>query len=117
MLFGCTRFIVSYRFLSGSLDKSIEYLIEDDFVILKKESTDEWQYLNEKLANPYQYFNANDDYQKPVSDLGREDFFSELNNKCPEDHEIARTIEIIEIFDIKNGEELTKFFWKSDVFF
>ena len=114
---GCTIFIDSYRFISGSLDKSVKNLIEDDFVILKKEFPDEWQYLNKKLAKQNQNFNTFEDYQKPAINLGREDFFSELNNKCPEDDEIARTIEIIEIFDIKNGEELTKFFWKSDVYF
>ena len=43
--------------------------------------------------------------------------FSKLKNKCPDDDEIERTREINKLFDIKNGEELTKLYLKSDVSF
>ena len=108
IIYGCIRFIDSYRFLSESLDNLVKILDEDDFKILKKEFPDKWRYLNKKLAYPYQYFNSIDDYQKPVDNLKRKDFFSELKNKCPDDEEIERTKEIIKLCDIKNGEELTK---------
>ena len=42
---GCVRFIDSYRFLSESLDKLVKSLDVDDFIILKKEFPDKWQYL------------------------------------------------------------------------
>ena len=113
--FGCIRFIDSYRFLSDSLDKLVKILDEDDFKILKKEFPDKWQYLNKKLAYPYEYFNNIDDYQKPVDNLKRENFFSKSKNDYPDDVEIERTKEIIEIFNIKDGEELTKLYCKSDV--
>ena len=112
---GCIRLIDSYRFLSESLDKLVENLDEDDFKNLKKEFPDKWPYLNKKLAYPYEYFNSIDDYQKPVVNLKKEDFFSKLKNNYPVDEEIERTKEIIEIFNIKNGEELTKLYCKSDV--
>ena len=113
--YGCIRFIHSYRFLSESLDNLVKNLDVDDFKILKKEFPDNWQYLNKKLAYPYQYFNSIDDYQKPVDNLKKEDFFNKLKNKCPDDDVIERTKEIIKLFDIKNGEELTKLYCKSDV--
>ena len=69
-----------------------------------------------KLAYPYHYFNSINDYQKPVDNLKKEDFFSKLINECPDDDEIARTKEIIKLFDIKNGGELTKLYCKSDPF-
>ena len=112
--YACIRFIDSYRFLSSSLDKLVKNLDVDDFKILKKEFPDKWQYLNKKLAYPYQKFNTIGDYQKPVNHLKKEDF-SKLKNKCPEDDEIARTKDIIESFDIQNGEELTELYCKSDV--
>ena len=74
--FGCIRFIDSYRFLSESLDKLIQNLDEDDFKILKTEFPDKWQYLNEKLAYPYEYFESIDDYQKPVDNLKKKKTFS-----------------------------------------
>ena len=40
-----------------------------------------------------------------------------MKNKCPDADEIERTREIINLFDIKNGEELPKLFCKSDVIF
>ena len=62
--YGCIRFIDSYRFSSESLDKLVKNLDEDDFKILKNEFPEKWQYLNKKLAYPYQYFNSIDDYKK-----------------------------------------------------
>ena len=47
--------------------------------------------------------------------MKKEDFFSKLKNKCPDDEEIERTKETIKTFDIKNGEELTEIYLKSDV--
>ena len=83
--------------------------------ILKTGFADKWKYLTKKLAYPYECFNSIDDYQKPVDNLEKKDFFSKLKNKCPDDEEIERTKEIIKIFDIKNGEELTEIYLKSDV--
>ena len=40
---------------------------------------------------------------------------SKLKNKCPSDDEIYRTKELFSNFNIKNGEELTRLFLKSDV--
>ena len=97
------------------MDSLVKNLDEDDFKILKKEFPDKWQYLNKKLAYPYEYFNSIDDYKKPVHNLENKDFFSKLKNKCPDDKETDRTREIIKKFNIKNGEELTEIYLKSDV--
>ena len=113
--YGCIRFIDSYRFLSSGLDSLVKNLDENDFRILKKEFPDKWKYLNKKLAYPYEYFNSIDDYKKPVDYLENKDFCSKLKNKCPDDKEIDRTREIIKIFNIKNGKELTELYLKSDV--
>ena len=93
----------------------LNYMGENDLKILKTGFPDKWKYLTEKLAYPYEYFNSIDDYKKPVDNLKKEDFFSKLKNKCPDDEEIERTKEIIKIFDIKDGEELTEIYLKSDV--
>ena len=93
--YGCIRLTDSYRFLLESLDKLVKNLEEDDFKILKKGFPDKWQYLNKKLAYTYQYFNSINDYQKPVNNLKKEEFFSKLKNDYPDDDEIERTKEII----------------------
>ena len=94
----------------------LNYMGENDLKILKTEFPEKWKLLSEKLAYPYEYFNSIDDYQKPVSDLKKEDFFSKLKNDYPSDEEIERTKEIIKLFNIKNGEKLTYLYLKSDVF-
>ena len=53
--------------------------------------------------------------KKPIDNLRKKDFFSKLKNKCPDDEEIQRTKEVIEIIDFKSGEELTKLYPKKDV--
>ena len=93
----------------------LNYMGENDRKILKTEFPDKWKYLTKKLAYPYEYFNSIDDYQKPVNNLKKEHFFSKLKNKCPDDEEIQRTMDIIERFKIKNGEELTEIYLESDV--
>ena len=112
----CIRFFDSSRFLSSSLDNSVKNLDVDDFKVLKKEFQDKWRYINKKIAYPYQYFNSIDDYKKPVDNLKKEDFFSKLKNECPDNEEIEQTKEIIKLFDLKNREESTKLYGKSDVF-
>ena len=101
---GCIRIIDSYSFLSESLDKLVNNLDEDDFKILKKKFPDKWQYLNKKLAYPYEYFSSIDDYKKPVDNLKKEDFFSKLKIECPDDDEIERTREIIKYLILKMGK-------------
>ena len=113
--YGCIRFVDSYCFLSESLDKLVKNLDEGDFKILKKEFPDKFQYLNKKLAYPYEYFNSIDDYKKPADNFKKKDFFSKLKNDYPDDDEIERSKEIIKLFNIKDGEDLTKLYCKSDV--
>ena len=84
---------------------------------MKKAFPDKWKFLNKKLAYPSEVFNKIDDYKKPVKNLNKENFFRKLKNKCPDDDEIERTKETIQLFDIKNGEELTKLYLKRDVSF
>ena len=115
--YGCIRFIDSYRFLSESLEKLVKNLDDNDFKTLKKEFPDKWRNLNKKLAYPYEYFNSIDDYKKPVNDLKKENFFSKLKNDYPDDDEIERTREIIKLFNIKDGGELTKLYCKVMLFY
>ena len=93
----------------------LNYIGENDFKILKTGFPDKWKYLTKKLAYPYEYFNSIEDYQKPVDNLKKKHFFSKLKNGYPDDEEIQRTKDIIEKFNIKNGEELTEIYLKSDV--
>ena len=92
-----------------------DYMGENDLKISKTGFPDEWKLLTKKLAYPYEYFNSINDYQKPVDSLKKEDFLSKLKNKCPDDEEIERTKKIIKKFNIKDGEELTEIYLKSDV--
>ena len=64
VIYGCIRFIDSYRFLSSSLDSLVKALDNDVIEILKNEFPEKWDYLNKKLAYPYEYFNCIDDYKK-----------------------------------------------------
>ena len=62
-------------------------------------------------------FNKIDDCKKPVDKLKKEGFFSKLTSECTSDDQIQRTKELIEIFDNKNGEEITKLYLKGDIIF
>ena len=93
----------------------LNYMGENDLKILKTGFPDKRKFLTKKLAYPYEYFNSIDDYKKPVDNLKKEDFFSKLKIKCPDDEEIQRTMDINTKFKFKNGEELTQLYLKSDV--
>ena len=90
----------------------LDYLSENDFKIFKTQ----WKYLTKILAYPYEYFKRLDDYQKPVDNIKKYDFFSKFKKTdYPSDDEKERTKEIIKLFNIKNGEELKQVYLKSDV--
>ena len=56
----------------------LDYMGENDLKILKTGFSDKWKYLIKKLAYPYEFFNCIEDYQKPVDNLKKEDFFGKL---------------------------------------
>ena len=91
------------------------YMGEKDFDILKTGFPDKWQLLTKKVTYPYENFKNIDDYQRPVDNLKKENFFSKLKNEYLSDKEIERTKEIIKNFIVNNGEELTQLYLKSDV--
>ena len=61
---------------------------KNDLKNLKTELPEKWKYLTVKLAYAYEYSNSIDNYQKPVENLKKEDFFSKLKNDHPGDEEI-----------------------------
>ena len=56
----------------------LNYIGENDLKLLKTEFPDKRKYLTKKLTYPYELFNSIDDYQKPVDNLKKEDFFKKL---------------------------------------
>ena len=54
----------------------LDYMGENNLKILETEFPNKWIFLIKKLAYPYEYFDSIDDYQKPVDNLKKEDFFS-----------------------------------------
>ena len=71
--------------------------------------------MNKKLTYAYEFFKSIDDYQKPVDNLKKEDFFRKPKNSCSDDEEMERTKEFIRKFDDKNGEQLNRIYLKSDI--
>ena len=116
-MIGLLKFLKKYypEEIENLEEALINYMGENDLKNLKTGFPNMWKYLTKKLAYPYDFFNSIDDYQKPVDNLMKEHFFSKLKNKCPDDDEIERTMNIIEKFNIKNGEVLTQIYLKSDV--
>ena len=68
--------------------------------------------FKQKIAYPYEYFNTKN-FNEPLN--LKNDFFSTLNQGCPNDCDIERTNEIINRFCIKNGIQLTMLYLKTDV--
>ena len=93
----------------------LNYIGDNDIKILETEFPDKWKYLTKILAYPYEYFNSIEDYNKPVDNLEKKDFFGKLKKKCPDDNETDRTRETIKKINIKDGKELTELYCKSDV--
>ena len=94
------------------IEALLNYMGENDLKILKTGFPDQWKYLTKKLAYTYEFFNCSEDYQKPVDNLKKEDFFSKLKIDYSDYEEIQRTIVIFKEFNIKNGEKLTQIYLK-----
>ena len=116
--YGCINFLDSMRFQPASMESLTESLKDEDYIHLKKNFPNHWMILKKKLAYPYEFYKTLEDYELPIDVLlkaGEEAYFSKTKNKIPDQEEIDRTNEIIKIFNIKNGRELTEFYNKADV--
>ena len=116
--YGCIKFLDSMRFLTTSLEKLTESLKDEDYIHLKRHFPNHWMLLKNKLAYPYEFYKTLEDYEKPIEELlesGNEAYFSKTKNKIPDQEEIDRTNQIIKLFNIKNGKELTELYNKADV--
>ena len=116
--YGCIKFLDSMRFQTDSLEKLTESLKNDDYIHLKKHFPNHWMLLKNKLAYPYEFYKTLEDYERPIKELlqaGKEAYFSKTKNKIPDLEEIDRTNQIIKLFNIKNGRELTELYNKADV--
>ena len=82
---------------------------------MKTEIPDEWCCLGNKSAYPYENLKTIDDFQNTVTNLTKEDIFSNLKIAYPGEEEIERTKEIIDLFNIENRGKLTKPYRKSTV--
>ena len=52
---------------------------EYDLRYLKRENVDNsWKHSTRKVDYPYEYFNSIDEYQKPVDNIKKENFFSKF---------------------------------------
>ena len=92
----------------NKIEALINCIGENDLKILKTKVPDiRWKHLTKKLAYPYENFNSLDDYQKPVDNVKKEEFFNKLKITYPIFEELERTKGSIKYFNIKNGE-LTK---------
>ena len=118
LTYGCIKFLDSIRFLTASMEKLTESLKDVDYIHLKKYFPDHWILLKNKLAYPYEFYKTLEDYEKPVDILleaGSKAYFSKTANKIPDHKEIDRTNQTINLFNIKNGRELTQLYNKADV--
>ena len=108
---GCLKFLDCYRFLDASLDKLS--LTLTSFPSLDKNGMED-DLFKRKLAYPYEKGKTIGSYYKPLK-LGREDYFSTLNQSYPGFEEIIRTQAIILKNTITNLKELTMLYLKNDV--
>ena len=113
--YGKLKFLDSLKFLQHSLDECAQSLKDKDFIFLKKEFGDNYHLFTKKIAYSYDYFETLEDYEKDINLLKDDDYYSRLNCSIPDKIEIDRTKEIIKIFNIRNGRELTQLYCKADV--
>ena len=86
----------------------------DDFIHTKKVVGDKWELFTKKFAYPYENFKKLEDYNKTLTEVNNEHYFSKLTRKIPNDEEIARTNNIIQELKPKTGKDLTMVYCKSD---
>ena len=113
--YGCKRFIDNYRFLSSCPGELVKTSDIDNFIILKKEFPDKWNYWTWKLAYAYEYFNSIDNSKKAVDNL-KKIFFRKVKNTCLDNEQREQKSVINKLFDIENAKKVTQLCLKSDVF-
>ena len=99
---GCLRFLVSYRFLSSSLDKLVRN--QNELPILYSFGFSE-ELVKQKLAYPKEYFNLQNMHQEV--NLNKQNYWSTLTQSVASDKDIERTKELIRKYKLINGQQLS----------
>ena len=110
---GCLKFLDSYRFLDTSLDNLSLTLTSFPSLDINGMEDD---LFKRKLAYPCEKGNNIESFYKPLK-LGREDYFSTLEQSYPDLEEMMKTQAIIVKSKITILKELTMLKLKNDVFF
>ena len=118
--YGCVTFFDSVTILGDKLDNNAKNLSKDAFIYLKQEFGRNCKVFKKKMAYPYDFYQSKEDYEKPIiqlQELGKEAYYSNLNDDYPDRNEIDRTNQFIDVFKIKNGRELSQLYNEANVIF
>ena len=107
---GYLKFLDSYRFLDASLDKLSRTI--KCFPSLDANGMED-ELLKRKLAYPYEKCKTIESYYKPFK-LGREDYYSTLQQSYPDFEEIIRTPAVNIKNKISNLNDLTMLYLKNE---
>lgn len=112
------RFIDSYRFLPSSLQKLASYLPKERLIITKQEwkqlPPEKFSLLTEKGVYPYDYMDSIeklDEQSLPPKSA----FYNKLNDSHITEDEYLHAQRVWNTFDIKNMNEYTNIYLKTDV--
>jgi hypothetical protein len=111
------RFIDSYNFLKGSLNKITSVLDNSCFrnVSLYFPELKQRKLLFKKLPFPYSFYNNINRLESNINQITKEDFYDDLNKRECTDEEYHLFQQIIETFNIKTAKELLNLYSISDV--
>ena len=56
------------------------------------------------MRYPDEYFNTDEDDERPLANLTRDNYLTKFSQSCPADEEIERANEIKSTFKLGNGE-------------
>ena len=56
------------------------------------------------MGYPDEYFNTDEDDERPLANLTRDDYLTKFSQSCPADEEIEKPNEIKRTFKLRNGQ-------------
>ena len=57
LLMGVKNILISFIFMNESLHTKVKTLKDEDFMLTRKVFGDIWQFIKQKMADPYEAFN------------------------------------------------------------
>ena len=101
------------NFITGSLSELSKNLSDEDKIVTREHSPDNFHLMKQKVSFPYEFINKENIYNENLPSIGN--FYSSLKSDNINEEDYGKTLEIYEKLNCKNIKEYLDIYLRLDI--